>query len=175
MQGEPNGSYDLMKSCIVSKDIDKLDEWMEGVVSSLFYRVNHKLLVLHGKHIGKVLFVESLLGADTQETLMARSKIYQSMIINLDEVKSRGELDETRRLLTNEGFMINDIPGEYASCEKRLSSFVTVITNPEKFIGAKRAICIEIEDIFWTRLENINKELLWVDIYNKFKNLDYGK
>lgn len=177
MQGKPNGYYEYTKSLIISDDLTKLDEWLENVIGSLFYSVNHKLLVIHGKRqVGKTQFITNILKAVTYPVISARSHIYSDFIINLDSIVDKTEVTETRRLLSNDGFVINE-EDEYSHlpyCEKRLSSFVTSTNDIKKFTGSKRCITLEFEHID-PFIDSVDTRLLWIDIYNTFKIIEYGK
>ncbi len=164
---EQTGSYDRLKRCIESPyPFDEgLDDWFRGVIQSLFYRPNHKMLVLLGEpNIGKTEFFRRLL---PQEKWYAEgmSDIYKKLIINLDEDMQKPLL----QLVDKQDFQVMNPYSHDIYCEKRLASYCCA-THYWRYPPRKSTILIRVEHIDKDAYNAIDKQQLWIEIFNRFSN-----
>jgi len=143
---------------------DQADNWFKGIIESLFYKPNKYVFVLEGvQAIGKTHFLQHLWYnpykyIECNEIRV--SDLYDNVIINLDFEKKH--LNKPM----SDFFLIvdNDPP----IVDKRLASFCST-TNKWQFPQRKNYIVIKLEKIDWELYNSIDKRLLWIEIFNRFK------
>lgn len=158
--------YEELKLCInlnsvFEQNINCIDDWFYGVISSLFYQVNNKSLILCGKQgIGKTEFVRNLLPQKKwfSEASPDKANVYESFILDCSEWENK----DISFVLSSEQFIIQENP---VCANKRLANLVYT-TNINIPVG-RRGIALYIESIDWIRYNSIDKEKLWIEIYNK--------
>lgn len=158
--------YEQLKLCInldskFEQDINCIDEWFYEVISSLFYKVNMKSLILCGKQgIGKTEFVRNLLPQKKwfSEASPDKANVYESFILDCSEWENK----DIKFVLSSEQFVVQDNP---VFANKRLANLV--YTTNINIPAGRRGIVLYIESIDWIKYNSIDKEKLWIEIYNK--------
>lgn len=146
--------------------MDRVDEWFKGVIHSLYYRPNHTVLVLAGENQGdffRDLFPQKEMFIDCHANYMVRDEfMYDYLCLELEFFKN------TLNIPMEDNFIVrqNDITFAYA--DKRLASYCSTC---EKWPYPKRKdyIVLNVVDIDWDTFNSIDKHLLWIEIFNKFK------
>lgn len=153
--------YDDLKSCIIThgKLNDRIDQWFEGMINSLYYKPNKLALVLEGNEVYNTAFFSGLLYDRSLYSEFDFGKpIYENLIIDL-------EFDKTNMSYpSRDNFTV--IFGEYP-CDKRLASYCSTAS---KWVYPKRNdfIVIPVIEINWNLYNSIDKRELWIEIFNKF-------
>lgn len=178
--------YNRLKLCLNtipeqcgSKMID-IDLWFKGVIHSLYYRPNKYVLVLEGEQgIGKSEFFRRLFWnhyVETSDTKILQHLIYDNLVIQFDEGMEKKHLN----LPMEDNYIINQVANPFLStngdllnpecvvCDKRLASYCCT-TNKWQFPQRKNYIILHLESINQELYNSIDKELLWIEIFNKFK------
>ena len=169
---------DKFKSCFMFKkneDIEtslfQLEFWMHGVIDSLKYNVNHKMLILVGQQgIGKSWLLRHLLPDELEEYFYEpknpyTSGLYQNLITN-DEI-----LDNYKQIASNvnsDNFKVFNERTENIWCDKRMTSFcgsVNKWTAPQR----KEFLVLELKDIKWDVFNSCDMLKVWRELYNKYK------
>lgn len=160
--------YQELKSCLIldeskQSDIEDLDEWFMGCMTSLFYRPKNKILVLISTQgIGKSTFIRDLtpkrewIGYD-----YSSFSLEKHLIVDMSE----HSITDAKKVMSTDQFRI-----PYSTkVEKRLSSVIYTSNwvNPE-LTSRRRSIVLYLKDIDKMKFNNINKEHLWIEIYHQF-------
>lgn len=161
-----------------------LDNWFRGVIESLYYRPNKYVLVLEGKSGTDIRHFFQLLMPRNElcGTGLYSGQIYNNLILHHDFEKKDLNLPNEDNFIVNEE--ISKLHFEYAnhedfvnnlltvhgfsSCDKRLASYCCT-TNKWQFPQRKNYIILHLESINKELFNSIDKELLWIEIFNKFK------
>lgn len=127
-----------------------IEIWMDGLIKSLFYIPNTKLLVICGENRKTV--IENLLPKE----LVTEEGLYDSLILNFNFENKK---DFIR--LKNHNFIITTEP------DKRLCSYVSVV---EKWIWPQRkdVIVVDTTNIDVEKYLSINKLSLLRQLYKNF-------
>lgn len=159
-------NYDLLKECFNQPDIDKIDDWFNGVIGSLFWKPNTKLLVLCGKQAtGKTSFLKELLPQRLVGTLFVQtSKLsdeikFECLIADCTFFENKKSLS----VITKQDFIITGL-----DLNKRLVSYATTC-NDWSFSPRKSIIVINMDNFNMEKFWRIDKEQLWRQIYKNFK------
>jgi len=168
------GYYSQLKQCIeldwekfpIRSDSveleNRIDNWFKGIINSLYYRPNKLVLVFKGEHgIGKKRFFNGLLPVPhiCQYYEKANVYLYYNLLFRIEF---------TKRILNipnEENFTVS--LGEYP-CDKRLASYCST-THKWNFPQRKNFIIVPVKNINFELFNSIDKELLWIEIFNKFK------
>ena len=168
--------YQTLLNCINLKDSklddhkDDVDFWFQGVIHSLWYKPNKTVLVLNGENLNtffKHLFPREraqgwkFIGEDL-------TKLYDSLLINYEFDKMSLNLPMCDHFRICEGGAL----GVYT--DKRLASFCST-TNLWVYPQRKHYVVLNVESIDWNTYNDINKELLWAELYNRYKIDQDGK
>lgn len=175
-QVEKYSLYYQLKSCIEytncvqhdGRNTDTLiDDWFKGVIDSLYYRPNHFALVLKGNNQGD--FFRDLLPEPIPRLIAGCTNIkylsvYTPLIIEYEFEKTTLDIvmQDNFDVLYQSGF--DTLP----SAVKRLSSYCS-ITNTWPYPPRKSFIILDVVDINQELYNSIDKYLLWIEIFNKFK------
>lgn len=166
-------AYDTFDGFLTCKEIDQfsncfIDNWFKGVIHSLYYRPNHYVLVLSGENQGdffRDLFSQEEMYIDCHANYTTRSEfMYDRLVLELDFFKNTLDIAEKDDFKVIESF-----PTFYA--EKRLSSYCSIV-NKWPYPPRKNFIVLKVESINCELFNSINKHLLWIEIFNKFKPTD---
>lgn len=179
-------NYDNLKSCLIlnpdekSSNEDKIDIWFEGIIKSLRYKVNHTILALVGDITGKTKFLRKLFPeikdqpnafyADTFTKEDLKAYMYTKLVINNEFTH------KTLDIANNDNFNVLPFtPGKLIRfgdavevTDKRLASYCTT-SSVWPYPQRKNVIVLHLLDINWGLYDSIDKLLLWIEIYNKFK------
>lgn len=159
--------YEGSERHLTCREVDEfsdcgIDHWFKGIIQSLYYKPNHYGLALVGKHeIGKTQFFRRLApqkdwyGKDT----------YNSMIIDLEDAIVKKDLDYVEM----DNFTVINPYTPEAYAEKRLVSYCCS-TNIWNYPPRKNWIVLNVESISFELYNSIDKEQLWIEIFNKFKS-----
>lgn len=169
--------YLQLKNCLVCKPSsetypeDAIDNWFKCVIHSLYYRPNHYCLVLVGnQNMGKTQFFRRLFPDQHVNgefyTEFYPEGLYSNLVIGFDEGMEKKHLN----LPMEDNFIITHEETEYvyARCDKRLASYCCT-TNVWRHPQRKNYIVLHLESINQELYNSIDKELLWIEIFNKFK------
>lgn len=163
-------NYDLMKSCISvedKEDIDIIDLWFKGIVSSLFYNPNKYLLVLRTEKVHNISqFFQLILPQkewyNDSSYYSLYPNVYQSLIVDMSDFSRK----EAKDIVKSDGFVINNVTRK---SDKRLASICyTCERHHDSLYGRKNIIVLHVKGIDWDKLMSIDKKLLWTEIYHKF-------
>lgn len=172
--------YEELKCCLVLDESKKsnnfsewvgLDSWFDGVITSLFFRPSNKILVLVGEQgIGKTELFRRLLPqkewfSDFRAPYSDIPDLYNNLIVDMSEF----DVSKVKRAVSNDGFKIVNPNTDKPRAEKRLAS-VCYSTNNIKFSmeNRKRCVILYLKKIDWIKFDSIPKDLLWIEIYNRF-------
>jgi predicted P-loop ATPase len=173
---ETTGNIDLLKRSLIlqdGQDINVLDEWLEGVVNSFYYRPNHKFLVLEGPQgIGKSVWVSELAPwsgwfMDFFSPSLDKRALYDIPIINY-EVNTKNDFKVLSALAASDCFEVRLPYTDRPVATKRLSSFI-VTTNDTWVFKSQRQIVLKILAVAHAVFNNVDKRQLWVELFNKYK------
>lgn len=172
--------YEQLKSCIKIKfhfesgdgtvgcdEVDTgIDDWFRGVIQSLYYRPNHHALILCGQaRIGKTEFFRRLVPQKEWYCESVRPEfMFNKLICNLDE----GFLKYQLSIVEKDDFEVRYPYTEQITCDKRLMSYCCA-TNFHRHPRRNNFIVLNVESINWEMYNSIDKHLLWIEIFNKFK------
>lgn len=185
---EQKGLYNFLKSCINLQKVHTddliqqkweqdcfkgIDEWFKGVIQSLYYRPNHYALILiNGDNFFRDLFPQKEMYIDCHANYTTRSEfMYDRLVLEIEFFKN------TLNIVENDDFVVkdnNEPPGfkvgdSYFITDKRLASYCS-ITNIWPYPVRSHFIVLNIESINWVMYNSIDKHLLWIEIFNKFKS-----
>lgn len=172
--------YQQLKECLILKPgTDQtngaiVDEWFKGVIESLYYRPNKNVLVLEGEQgIGKSWFFSNLMPKRVPYTnnfwyvdagsITFEKYLYSTLITDLEFEKLTLWLPTEENFITYHMF---DMDKPVA--DKRLASYCST-TNKWVYPPRKNFIVLHLESINQELFNSIDKELLWIEIFNKFK------
>lgn len=166
--------YDTFDGVLSCKDIDehsncRIDEWFSGIIKSLYYKPNHTVLVLLSeKPVGKTEFFRRLLPQkDWYCEGNDKTQIFEKLICNFDEGFDKNKLDYAEK----DDFQVRYPYTEQMTCDKRLYSYCSA-TNYWHHPPRKNFIVLPVVEIDWELFNSIDKHLLWIEIFNKFKPND---
>ena len=143
---------------------DRIDDWFKGVINSLYYRPNKLVLVLEGEQgIGKTFFFRNLLWTNSFfSDIYEKTDVFEMLICDMEFTKYRLDIPSV------EDFTIRHPYTERPVADKRLCSYCST-TNKWSFPQRKNFIIVPVKKINFELFNSINKELLWIEIFNKFK------
>lgn len=168
--------YYKFKTCIKFEDgvttdsfgrnLDTLiDDWFDGVIHSLFYRTNRKVLILVKQDcddcfqfLSEMMYNKELfLSIALRET----KSIYSSLICEYTFTKN------SLNIASEDNFVVNDSKDSYPIVDKRLCSYCNAVSKwvyPER----KNFIVLKVKSIDFDTFSSINKLDLWIEIFKKF-------
>lgn len=176
--------YYEMKSCLQYNNVqDKfyrnndsmIDHWFKGVIESLYYRPNKYCLVLVGNHgLGKVKFLYNMLPESIFNMKDDMTDIYTHLIITNEFNKNDLKLPEQDNFKVVPCVIEKYSDGRVSvlqepSADKRLASYCCT-TNVWRHPPRKNFIVLHLESINQELFNSIDKDLLWIEIFNKFKD-----
>lgn len=165
------GHYQALKSCLILQDEftttsgPVVDDWFKGIIQSLFYRPNKYVLVLEYQDDLKWFF-RDLLPVKTwycEHYIYAEHNstgCYDHLINNC--VFERNVLNVPIR---DDGIVVK-INDEW-EFEKRLWSYCTTTDNWR--YTRSNFILLRLEEINRELYNSIDKQKLWIEIFNRFK------
>lgn len=150
--------YQTLKNTLNTDNV--VDEWFSGVIKSLFYRPNQKLLVLCGNNAEKI--IENILPPDisklyTLENVTTDDILYSTLIYNTYFESKRDFLR-----IKNHNFVITDEP------DKRLCSYVSTV-DKWTFLPRKDVIVVDVNNVEFEQYLLIDKMSLWRQLYKTYK------
>lgn len=157
--------------------LDTIDNWFKGVIQSLYYRPNHYALILCGHNQGdffRDLFPQKEMYINCHANYITRSEfMYDNLVLEIEFFKNTLDIVErddfiVRDIVESDDFIHNDIK---VTCDKRLASYCS-ITNIWPYPVRSHFIVLNVESINWEIYNSIDKHLLWIEIFNKFKPND---
>lgn len=173
------GELERLYSCFTFKNDPayeriKLQTWFQGCIESLFYRPNKYCLVLSGKQgIGKTEFFRRISPNKNWLTQSSNIRDMEKLCMDFlfvmvdEELYSYSKVKQMRTLCQSQNFVIYD-GDEFPECDKRLASYCGTV-NEWPHPSCKWDLVIEIESIDWQMFNSIDKNLLWSELFHKFK------
>lgn len=153
-----------LRSCLVCDESHDLDVWIVGVIHSLYYKPNHKILVLNGAEgIGKTFFIENLL---PKEINYPFKDIYSSLICDLSFSCGKFFNSDVNQAIINA--MSDNFKVVGYSADKRLASYA-ITTNSWGFPQRRTIRLLNIKYIDKERFNSIDKLQLWSQLFKKYK------
>jgi hypothetical protein len=160
-----NDLYRKLIGTLCTCDAERLEPWFKGVIDSLFYHTNPYVLVLEGPAgIGKTHWLHHLWYNSYRYKELSEIRVpdlYEYPIINFDFEKRHLNIPE-------KDFFKIDTIDNMPIAEKRLASFCSS-TNQWRYPQRKKYIVLKVEKIDHELYNSIDKRLLWIEIFNKFK------
>lgn len=166
-------TVDYLKSCFEleeGEDINRIDEWLDGFISSLFYRPINKALILCGPHgIGKTLFAQELLFhnkffSDTRMAYKDTPDVYNHWLVDMSDFDTK----YMSKVVNSDGFVINSVQHKI---NKRLANVIYTTNSIRTELIRKNYIVIRVKSIDIHRFMAIDKYMLWIEIYNNFLSM----
>lgn len=174
----PGNRYEQLKSCLILKPGTEetggaiVDDWFKGVIESLYYRPNKFVLVLEGEGVKNSCFTVlvrgvfppgiNIMGGDLPVDAIPY-QMYDTLIISTEFTKNMLWLP------TEDNFKVERPRGVLVDyCDKRLASYCTT-TDKWVYPQRKNYIVLHLESINQELFNSIPKDLLWIEIFNKFK------
>jgi len=168
---------DELKSCLIldetkNQDIDCIDEFLYGIIASLFYKPNKNMLVIVCKDAEKPYeFIKDIFPKDWESDCI-NNDIYSCLIIDASKSESINFNNFVQDILMSDCFKVLERK-PYPRAEKRLASICLSTNNAkEKYISVNSSITIYLKDIDLIKFRSIDKELMWIEIYNRLFNFD---
>lgn len=175
---ESQSQLELLYSCFAFKNDPvyeriKIQTWLQGCIESLYYRPNKYCLILVGSQgIGKTEFFRYISpnknwALNTWELSKAQDSCHEFFFVCLDESLSYySKVKQMRSLCQNQEYVIFD--GDFPVSEKRIASYCGT-TNEWSHPDCKWDLVVEIEKIDFQKFNSIDKNLLWSELFYKFK------
>lgn len=173
-ESKESSPYNKLKQCIeidmekflkmeyIVQLEDRIDGWFKGVINSLCYRPNKLCLVFESeKPCGKQYFFNNLFPNKDwfSHEFQPNNYLYSKLVIETSFIKNSLTLPD------QEGWTVTQ--GEYP-CDKRLASYCST-TWHWGFPKRKNFIIVPVKKINYELFNSIPKDLLWIEIFNKFK------
>lgn len=128
------------------------EPWFSGIINSLWYRVNHNVLVIKTPHPDETSFIDSLSGIG----------IYESLVIVRQFEKSQLDIP------SKDDFTVSLNENNMPEAEKRLASYATVV---EAWHYPPRKNFIEvIDNVDYNWWQTVDKQLFWIELFNTYKS-----
>lgn len=181
--------YDKLKDCIFikfyyensthilsCKEIDsfstcRIDDWFKGVIESLYYRPNHFALIFKGENQGdffRYLLPEPIPRLIAGSTNIKYLSVYEPILIEYEFEKNTLDIVMEDNFTTITDYSLFPFG---VGTTKRLSSYCSIVKDwhhPPR----KSFIVLDVVDINLELFNSIDKYLLWIEIFNKFKPKD---
>lgn len=165
---------DKLKSCLVIDEdmqaafpVKEFDNWFESCIKSLFWKPNHKGLILCGQQgIGKTEFFRRLLPKKEWFTEgVSEDYIYEDFITDVSDLPT----SEYKKIVSTDCFYIRKPYTEKVEAVKRLTNIVATSNSINNTPAeSRRSIVLFLESIDQHLYNSIDKHRLWIEIFNNF-------
>lgn len=172
--------YEDMLGCFTFKgdpayEVIKLNTWFQGCIESLFYKPNKYCLILKGEQgIGKTKFFKDISPKQNWIGFMTNMNGIQVLsrsffMLCLDEeLEYYSKVKQMRSLCQSQEFVLLDDLANHPATDKRLASYCATVKEWNHPV-AKSDLVIDIESINFQLLAAIDKDLLWSELFHKYK------
>ncbi len=149
------GHIQAFKDCINSPNIDEIDGWLKGVIHSLYYRPNKRLLVIVGEHPELMRYI---LPKPYSRTLSQR------LLID----NSKAQFSAAMKAVQDTGFTIKkDTEFSLPITDKRMHSYYVVQAKWD-FAPRNSIIDVVVHSVDYQMFSKIDLNLLWREIFEAF-------
>lgn len=167
--------YQDLKDSLILLDpytnINRIDDWFKGIIGSLYYMPNRKVLILEQKEnnifpslLKSLVFFDKNLVFDSYPPI-SEDDIYLNLIMYVEFDKRNLDISERDNFKLYQENILKSIK---PSCDKRLASYCT---TTEKWVYPQRKnhIVLQLKEINWELFNSIDKLELWKEIFRMFK------
>lgn len=175
-----NGFIQDFFSCIEFDELDQMAEskftkWLAGCIESIFYSPNKNCLILRGEQgIGKSELLRYLCPRRTwlgefYSLQQAQKMSHEYFIVYVgEELNQYSKVKQMRSMCMNQEFFVLDEYTEQPKAEKRLASYCATVQEWNHPV-AKTDFIVHIKSIDFKKLNSIDRNLLWSELFHKYK------
>lgn len=174
------GQIDIFHDSIKTDAIGhaNIDMWLKGCIESLFYRPNKYCLVFCGSEhqYYYIQLIEGIISESGFLTCLGTNstsdcELYSRQIfcINFSDLEYYSKVKQISSLCEQDGFICTSgTIDDWPKTDKRLASYCGVVSkwsHPQR----KNMLVVNIESIDFGKLQEVNKHLLWIELFYKYK------